>query len=182
MAINPFRDTLMTTQFDNFRSLLDELNGIKADLKTQHRRISPPIGTYTAYRMIKQVCLPISRIFNSRKYGYQRCIEMFTRALLKLDLLIREMLEYGRDSLTESLRHIYRRLFNLLPKNTVIQHQLFDAEPYNNDQKKKPPTTTGFINWLQDYHLNGLVRRDIERKRARKPLRIAQFSIRFSHA
>lgn len=131
MRINPFRDSLMTTHFDGFRSIIEEINLIKADLKTQRRRVSPPGGTYTAYRMVKQIALPLSRIFNSRRYSHQRCLERFIYALQKINLLLKEPLLYGLNDLLSSFRHLYRRLFNMLPAGTVIQHELFDAEHYN---------------------------------------------------
>lgn len=179
MTINPFRDQLMTTHFDIFKSLIKEINDIKADLKNQRRRVNKPIGTYIAYVMIRQVSSPISKIFNYKRYGCEISLEMFSSALLKLDLLIREMLSLGRNSLAKTLSHIYTRLFNLLPEDTVIQHQLFDADAYQTDSKK-PPTTIGFIKWLQNYHLNGFVRRDVCRRRAFKPLKLVQPSIRLS--
>lgn len=169
----------MTIHFDYFRGLVDEINAIKSDLKTAHRRVSPPMGTYTAYKMIKQIALPINRVFKSKKYTQERSIEMFSYALKKLDLLIRELAFYDRDKLVASLQHFYNKLFILLPQNTAIQHELFDAEYYHNDNKKAP-VYRGFAKWLQDYILFGYQQRDLERRWAYTPIQVIQQSIKFS--
>lgn len=181
MITNTFRDSLMLVHFDEFKELLYEIEDIKAQQKTLNRRVKKPVCTYTAYQMLKQIAEPLRRIFNSRKYSHQTCVDKFTDALRKLHLLIRELVDYGRDTLANTLEHLYQRLFALLPEQTVIQHELFDADKYETPYKKHP-STKSFIQWLQDYHLLGYFRRDIARRYAVVPVRVVQHSIRFSQA
>ncbi len=164
IMMNTFRDRLMTTHFDIFKSLIEEINQIKTDLKNQKRRVNKPIGTYIAYDLIKQVSAPLSKIFNYKRYGLDTSIQMFKTSLVKFHLLIREMQEYDRNDLTDSLIHIYNRLFNLLPQSATVQHSLFDPDNYQS-KSKKSIQTTGFLEWLQDYVLMGFQKRDINRKR-----------------
>ena len=181
MIYSTFRDCLMVDNFDTFRDSINEINDLKDTLKTQKRRVSPPVHTYMAYRLIKQIAEPLVRIFNSRRYSQETILNKFSYALQKLDLLVRKLLDYGSHQLAEQLSKLYQTLFELLPSNTVIQHQLFDSEQYETDSKK-PPTTIGFINWLQDYHLLGFLSRDIARKRAIRPVQVVQHQIKFSRA
>lgn len=167
----------MLVHFDDFRDIIFEIADIKEELKKQNRRVHPPICTYTAYQMLKQIAEPLRRVFKSRRYNQQTCLDKFAYALRKLHLLICQLVEYDRDELAATLRNLYHRLFALLPEQTIIQHELFDAEKYQTPHKK-PRSTKGFINWLQDYHLLGFVRRDVERRRAFKPLKIVQPSLR----
>jgi len=161
--INTFRDSLVITHFDNYRSILDELKAIKKDLETKKRRVTPPIGTCTAYYLIQQVCLPLTRVFKSNKYSFECSIEMFTEGLQNLGFAIQKMVDCERDDLVKSFQHIYNRLFNLLPQNTVIQHKLFNTERYENESKK-PAKTRSFLKWLQEYKAAGKIRRDSRRK------------------
>lgn len=175
---NFFRDLLLTTHRDHFTCILDELNDLKSDLKTKKRRNNPPVGTYTAYCMIMDVCRPLSKLFRFKRYGQETSIEMFKSALVKLRLLIEEMSLYTRHDLIATFQHIYDRLFILLPQNDFIQHPLFDTARYQSDRKTKPPLAQCFIDWLKQYQLAGFIQRNIERRRAFRPLNIVQRSLK----
>lgn len=174
--INTFRDRLMLDSFDRFRNLIGELNDLKADFKKQRRRVKPSLGIILSYQAILKTASPLNKIFNGKRYSEQTSIDMFCSALKKLNLLIRELLNFNCHQLAESLQHIYNRLFVLLPENTTIQHHLFDSEKYETTDKK-PTLIQSFLDWLLDYSLKGFLRRDIERKRNYKPLSIIQPSL-----
>ena len=174
--INTFRDRLMLDSFDRFRNLISELNDLKADFKKQRKRVKPSLGIILSYQAILKIASPLNKIFNGKRYGEQTSINMFCSALKKLDLLIRELIKFDCRQLADTLQHLYNRLFVLLPEGTAIQPPLFDTDRYESD-RSKPTATQGFLNWLLDYTLNGLLTRDRLRKRAFKPLNIAQHSL-----
>ena len=122
MITSTFRDRLMMVNFDEFRELIYTIEDLKAEQNQLNRRVkNRPICTYTAYQMLKQIAEPLRRIFNSRKHNNDTVISKFTYALQKLDLLRRELAEYGRDELAKTLLAIYQRLFALLPDQTIIR-------------------------------------------------------------
>ena len=174
--INTFRDRLMLDSFNRFRNLISEINDLKADFKKQRRRVKPSLGIILSYQAILKIASPLNKIFNGRRYSEQTSIDLFCSALRKLNLLIRELVKFDCHSLADTLQHLYNRLFVLLPEGTAIQHPLFDTDCYETTSKK-PTATQGFLNWLLDYSLNGFIRRERLRKRAFKPLNIAQPSL-----
>ena len=174
--INTFRDKLMLDSFDRFRSLIGELNDLKADFRKQRRRVKPSLGIIISYQAILKIALPLNKIFNGKRYSEQTSINMFCLALKKLELLIRELVKFDCHSLADTLQHLYNRLFVLLPSGSIIQPPLFDTDSYESDSKK-PTATQGFLNWLLDYSLQGYLRRDIERRKNRKSLDLRQFSL-----
>lgn len=171
----------MTHPLDTFRRLIGQINDLKADLKKQRRRVTPALDVIISYRQIKVIANPLNRLFKSSRYSQQTSIEMYVYALQKLDLLIRELKDCSCTDMAATLQHIYNQLFVLLPKDTPIQHQLFDTDCYQNEHKKVT-VVASFLDWLQDYVLLGYQRRDVARRMAFKPLDIVQHSIRLGKA
>lgn len=175
--INTFRDRLMLDSFDRFRNLITEISELKAEFKKQRRRVKPPLGVIIAYQKLLAIASPLNKIFNGKRYGEETSIEMFCQALNKLSLLVRELAQFDCHELAESLQHLYNRLFILLPKDTILQPQLFDADRYQSKTKKPVPAKC-FVRWLQNYCLLGFKRRDIDRRRNYQFPNIVQESLR----
>ena len=175
--INTFRDRLMCDSFRRFRNLLNEINEFKEDLKKQNRRSKRPFGTYASYQAIKPIASVLNQIARWKRYGQQTAIDMFCDVLIKIQSLVGKLADfYDNTDLASTFQHLYNRLFVLLPEGTVIQHPLFDPRDYPS-RSKKPPVTSGFLDWLNNYRLNGFIRRDRDRIRNRKSLVISQFGL-----
>lgn len=179
--INTLRDRLMLDSFDRFRNLINEINDLKAEFKKQRRRVKPDLGVVISSRKLLDIASPLNKIFNGKRYSEQTSIEMLCQALNKLSLLVRELTNFDCQKLADTFQYIYNRLFVLLPENTALQPQLFDADKYDPGSKKPTPTNS-FLNWLQDYKIFSCQRRDLARRTADKPIQLVQHSIKLVYA
>lgn len=149
MTTTPFQDTLMIDNWDVFKSLVADLKQLKATLKNESRRRNRPVCSYMAYDLIKKIADPIVRVMNGRRISENRALELFGVAIRKVNLLVREMLDYGRRELAQSLQDIEQKLLSLLPLNAYVQLELFEPERYDTG-KKKPLTFICFDRWKRE--------------------------------
>ena len=140
----------MVENWNIFKPLISEINDLKRKLKNEAKRKNFPVCSFFAKSLFKKISAAILKVYNGKNIKDNEAIELFTFSIRKLNILIRELLEYRRIELAHSLQNIEQRLIFLLPANTYFQLELFESEPYKTE-KANLPMLKGFRKWLK-YH------------------------------
>ena len=149
MSITPFCDSLMLNNRDVFKALVTDIKDLKYQLKNEQRRVHSPSGAFTAYRLIKKIADPIVKVFNGRKISDQQALNLFTIAIRKVNLTVRELACFGRVALIKTLKKLEQTLVSLLPENIPVQLELFEVEEFETGIKERL-TFQGFRKWKRE--------------------------------
>lgn len=153
MFINRFTDTLFDQNRETFFTLIADVEELKQQFKTERRRVQPTYGSIAGYELTKVISQLLRKVRDSRRIKQETAITCLKNAVLQLNRLCKKFAEYqGLEQITAKVRQFADTAFSLLPSGTMLQLELFAADPYETDQPL--PTTSSFRKWLKYFYVN----------------------------
>lgn len=149
MNTTSFITSLNTDKVDIFRAII-------IDFKKLNRVENPHDST--AYQALNTVAEAIQKVWNGKQIKDKPALKLFTTAIRKLNLLIRQLRDLGHDTKT-LLEPLEQKLFALLPDNISIQLELFEVESFETGNKESL-FSPSFRRWRRE-----ILYRDMQRIR-----------------